>query len=51
MTGEAAGVGVEGSDEESSRMEMAELTSGCAKRTNAGAGVSEEDMRYNSRAG
>ncbi len=35
---------MEASDEESSRMETAELTSGCARGAKAGAGVLEEDM-------
>ncbi len=40
--GGAKGLGMEGLDEESSRTEMAELTSGCARGTKAGAGVPEE---------
>ncbi len=42
--GGVVGVGAEGSNEESLRTEAAELTSGCARGTEAGAGVPEEGL-------
>ncbi len=42
--GETKGLGMEGSDKESSRTEIAELTSGCTRGMKARAGVPEEDI-------
>ncbi len=49
--GGAKGLGTEGSDKKSSRTEIAELTSGCARGAKAGAGVPEEDIGRACRVG